>query len=238
MQLENISPPSKAIKQEVINNQIKLIKTTGFDEKFIHFDFLTIDPRNNTQIQYLTIDKVKRDKSNVLVMIHGFGGSMMSFFKTYKSLADSYHIIALDLPGTNLNSRTKEFPFDSTQTCLDYFIDQISKFIDVLKLKKFFILGHSLGAYLSSHYMRRYPKKVLKFVAVSPGGFNMAYDDQKQRSQRALKRKFWFPRRWAMSYAFDKIFGEKKSAFEIFWKPSFWMINWNFKRDRYNFTKD
>ena len=58
-------------------------------------------------------------------MLHGFGGTAMTFVKIFKKLKDSFQVHALDSFGVGHSSRgnfSEKFNYDQTR---DYFADAI-----------------------------------------------------------------------------------------------------------------
>lgn len=128
-----------------------------------------------------------------LVVIHGYMAASGYFLKNVEQLASSYpnmvvHVI--DLPGFGNSARPK-FPsqllkLPSSASVLDeinqitgaedWFIDKLESWRLAKGLKQFDLIGHSMGAYLSSCYLLKYNKQsdgsllVQKFALVSPMG--------------------------------------------------------------------
>lgn len=58
-------------------------------------------------------DDVDRPK---MVMIHGFGGSGLIFYRILKHLHEDFKIYLIDLPGMGRSSR-HDFPHDTFENC-------------------------------------------------------------------------------------------------------------------------
>ena len=77
-------------------------------------------------------------------------------------------------------SFSKNLKTFSAMDVVDYFVDNFEEWRKALpkyykplrdkELTGFYILGHSLGGYLSCHYALRYPQHVKKLVLLSPVG--------------------------------------------------------------------
>ncbi len=75
----------------------KLISYTGIESKYINFIELYINSSDFMHITYID-DTNYKDKKD-LVIIHGWAGSTLTFFKTFKELSKHFKIIGIDLPG-------------------------------------------------------------------------------------------------------------------------------------------
>lgn len=128
-----------------------------------------------------------------IVLVHGYMAALGYFLKNVEQLALSYpncvvHVI--DLPGFGNSARPK-FPSSITRmpaksTALeemnrvieaeDWFIDKLEEWRIKKGLERFDLIGHSMGAYLSSCYLMKYNNQkngsllVEKFALVSPMG--------------------------------------------------------------------
>jgi pimeloyl-ACP methyl ester carboxylesterase len=96
-----------------------------------------------------------------LVVIHGGGGDARTWWKNIAKLAANYSVYAPDLPGFGGSQ-----PLDG-----NYYIPELVEFLDKfaagLGLKKFNLVGHSLGGGIALHYTLKWPDKVKKLVLVS-----------------------------------------------------------------------
>jgi pimeloyl-ACP methyl ester carboxylesterase len=99
-----------------------------------------------------------------LIVIHGGAGDARSWWYNIQELAKKYKVYAPDLPGYGTSQ-----PLDG-----NYYIPELSifinKFAKFLKLKKFYIIGHSLGGGIALNYALKFPAKIKKLVLVSSLG--------------------------------------------------------------------
>ena len=110
------------------------------------------------------IDKdyyVEEGKGNPIVLLHGLFGalsnwkSVVSYFsKTNRIIIPRIPITEVDVKEANLESLTKF----------------IIKFINKLKLKKFTLIGNSLGGHVGLMYSILHPKKVKKLILTGSSG--------------------------------------------------------------------
>ncbi|CAI2369950.1 unnamed protein product [Moneuplotes crassus] len=121
-----------------------------------------------------------------IVLIHGFGGSALIFFKLFKRLSENYHVYAIDLLGMGRSSRPKFLARTKTEA-EDYYICSIEMWRESLGLDNMNIVAHSFGAYITSRYALKYPDKVKKIVFWSPHGCEPKPEDYEQKLKERLR---------------------------------------------------
>ena len=114
-----------------------------------------------TRVGDLDIHYYTGGQGDPLVVLHGGGNSARSWLENMEALAQSYTVYAPDLPG-----------FGGSQSLSgEYFIPELVDFVDEfsqkLGLKKFHLVGHSLGGGIALSYALKFPLKVTKLVLVS-----------------------------------------------------------------------
>ena len=102
-------------------------------------------------------------------MIHGFGCGIPQFYKNFDHLHSNRKLYAIDLPGFARSTRVGFTP--DAEKCEQEFAEYIEKWREGVRLEKFILLGHSLGAYLSCAYTIRYPDRVRHLILDDPWGF-------------------------------------------------------------------
>ncbi|KAK6461135.1 Alpha/Beta hydrolase protein [Scheffersomyces coipomensis] len=124
-----------------------------------------------------------------IVMIHGYMAAVGYFIKNIETLLRSkpgVRLHLIDLPGFGNSSRpqfpseyllepsTKAEKISQVLEVEDWFIDKIENWRSVRNISKFKLIGHSMGAYLSSCYLLKYnhgtEQFVDQFIIVSPMG--------------------------------------------------------------------
>ena len=111
---------------------------------------------NNLDIHYLN-----GGEGDPLVLIHGGLGGASGWLQNLTELSNMYTIYAPDLPG-----------FGSSQPISDdfqvsEFVNFLEDFTDRLGLKRFHLMGHSLGGGIALHFALKYPHKIGRLVLVS-----------------------------------------------------------------------
>lgn len=104
-----------------------------------------------------------------MILMHGYCGAGLIFYKILKSLSEQYYLYIVDHIGMGRSSRPK-FKATSTYEAETFFVEALEAYRDSLGLEKFILAGHSLGGYISGCYSLRYPQYVSALLMLSPGG--------------------------------------------------------------------
>ena len=100
----------------------------------------------------------------VLVLLHGFTGHARSWDWFAQAMSKRYRVLALDQRG---HGETQWAPHDSYNT--DQMSQDLSAFIAALDLKKFALLGLSMGGSVSIRYAGEQPQALSQLVIVDIG---------------------------------------------------------------------
>jgi len=132
----------------------------GLSEKSVQVD--------NYKIAYL-----EGGKGETIVLVHGFGANKDNWTSFAKYLTKKYHVIVPDLPGYGDSTRilTDNYGIDSQVTRLHGFVVNVG-------LKKFHIVGNSMGGFISGKYAAKYPGEILSLGLFSPGGVKSPEESQ------------------------------------------------------------
>ncbi|MCZ8156215.1 MAG: alpha/beta hydrolase [Leptospira sp.] len=95
------------------------------------------------------------DGKEIALTIHGFGGDKDHFTRFARYISDDYHVISPDLPGFGENSRIPGESY-SIQTQ----VKRLHDFALAIGIKKYHILGNSMGGSLVGVYAATYPEEV------------------------------------------------------------------------------
>lgn len=142
---------------KLLSNFIKL----AFETKYVYIT------SKQTRLWTLTVNK---DHENLpLVMVHGMGGGIGLWVKNIDDLGSNRPLYAFDLLGFGRSSRPK---FSNVpEKAEEEFVESLEEWRKEMKLENFVLLGHSLGAYVSSSYTIKYPDRVKHLVLADPWGF-------------------------------------------------------------------
>ena len=104
-----------------------------------------------------------------MILLHGYCGSGLIFYKILKQLSAEYNIYLVDQVGMGRSSRPR-FKALSTYETENFFVEAIESFRQIMGLDKFVLAGHSFGGYVSGCYAIRYSQHVTKLLLLSPAG--------------------------------------------------------------------
>jgi pimeloyl-ACP methyl ester carboxylesterase len=125
---------------------------------------------SNYQSKFIEIDGVElhyRDEGQgpILLMLHGFGGSLHNWNEWVARLSGTYRIIRIDLPGFGLSSPVRR------KVEMDWIVAILKGFVDALDLKRFTLIGNSLGGWAAWEFTGLYPERVDRLVLLAAAGF-------------------------------------------------------------------
>jgi pimeloyl-ACP methyl ester carboxylesterase len=113
---------------------------------------------NNIQIYYEYFDHENPD-AKVIVLVHGFLSSTISFRQLLPGLTKEYKVIALDLPGFGQSEKSKSFIYK-----LSNYGQLIIDFLDKLNIQNVILIGHSMGGQICMHAAKKAPGRVDKLI--------------------------------------------------------------------------
>ncbi|MBP9651138.1 MAG: alpha/beta hydrolase [Syntrophaceae bacterium] len=97
-----------------------------------------------------------------LVFLHGSGGNSGAWVEQYSVLHKSFNIAAVDLPGHGQSEGSGERDISA-------YVLRLKEILDVLKLARPVLVGHSLGAAIALGFAAQYPQEVSGVVAAGGG---------------------------------------------------------------------
>ncbi len=127
----------------------------------------------NSESRFLEVDGLRihyriEGKGPVIVLLHGMLSSLHTWDGWMDTLTKNYTVIRMDLPGFGLTGAAPDrFLYNAQQ--MEKVLDD---FFNELKLKKFSLVGNSLGGYFSWRYAVVHPEKVEKLILID----SVAYD--------------------------------------------------------------
>ncbi|XP_067652239.1 (Lyso)-N-acylphosphatidylethanolamine lipase-like isoform X1 [Haliotis asinina] len=164
-------PTSMAQLVQVEQRILKCVKSV-MDSRFV-----TV---RSTQSRIWSVTLNRQAENTPLVMVHGMGGGLGLWVQNMDALAQNRPVYTFDLLGFGRSSRPT-FSSDP-KIAEDEFVHSIEEWRQEVKLEKFILLGHSLGAFISSSYAMQHPDRVKHLILVDPWGFpEKPPDNQIQR---------------------------------------------------------
>jgi cardiolipin-specific phospholipase len=104
-----------------------------------------------------------------LILLHGYLGTSIIFFKLFKKLTKHYMLYCLDLMGFGRSSRP-EFAASTREEAELFFTIPLEVCRVKLGLERFTLAGHSFGGYIAGCYAESFPQYVSKLVLISSIG--------------------------------------------------------------------
>ncbi len=97
-----------------------------------------------------------------IIFVHGFRGTHYGLLDVASRLEDDFTILAPDIPGSGTEP-------ELDHKTLDGYAEWLHQYIKNRRLKQPYIVGHSMGSIIVSHFIERYPDDVAhKVVLMSP----------------------------------------------------------------------
>ncbi len=129
----------------------------------------------NTKIHFTS-----KGKGRVVVLLHGFLEDISMWKDIIPVLSKRYRIIAIDLLG---HGKTDCIGYVHT---MEDHAKMVRVVLQHLRLRKYFLIGHSMGGYIALAYAKMYPKTI-KGLCLQNSTFYTDDDELKQVRLRANK---------------------------------------------------
>jgi len=123
------------------------------------------------QDKYITVNGIKvhywdEGSGDVpIILVHGINSNVTFWQENVFALAKTHRVIAVDLIGFG----------DTDKPQINYNVAMLAQFLydflQSLQLKRYYLVGHSLGGAVSLQFVILFPGLVEKLVLVSPVGF-------------------------------------------------------------------
>ena len=104
-------------------------------------------------------------KGEAIVLIHGFAGEKDHWTRMARYLTDKYRVIAPDLPGHGENDRLPEENYSIPEQAR-----RLHDFVHQIGLKRFHLVGNSMGGAISTYYASEYPEDVITLALFDSAG--------------------------------------------------------------------
>lgn len=114
----------------------------------------------------LTKKEIKIDDHNIvyfeggqgptILLLHGYTGDKYNWITFAPYLTKDYHVVIPDLPGYGESSKIEKDSYNLSNQ-----IQRLHKFSQAIELKKFHIVGNSMGGLFAGTYAVRYPDEII-----------------------------------------------------------------------------
>lgn len=102
----------------------------------------------------------------VIVLVHGFGDSFLTWEGWIKALSPNYRVITLDLPGHGLTRAPRTYAPEP-----DRYADLIDALAAKLDLPPFAVVGNSMGGGVAWRLALRHPERVRALILLDAAGW-------------------------------------------------------------------
>ncbi|SHJ48364.1 alpha/beta fold hydrolase [Cycloclasticus pugetii] len=153
------------ISQAFAENHIKYNKELdGFEYPFEVKTFDLDSQNQNLKMRYMDIGN--KDARKVIVLLHGKNFSGYYWEKVAKDLLKKkYRVLIPDQIGFGKSSKPDYYQYSFGQLALN-----TKSLLDDLNIKKFDLVGHSMGGMLATTFAVNYPASVNKLILINPIG--------------------------------------------------------------------
>jgi pimeloyl-ACP methyl ester carboxylesterase len=116
------------------------------------------------QVRVLRIDSRRADgKGEPQLLVHGLGGSSVTWVEVMRGLAEHGPVVAVDLPGFG-----RTLPLDTDALTVRGYVGFVIGVADALGWDRFTLHGNSMGGLIAVLLAARHPDRVDRLVLVSP----------------------------------------------------------------------
>ena len=102
-----------------------------------------------------------------VVLLHGFGADKDRFGSLVPFLRRRFRVIIPDLPGFGEHRRDWSLAYD-----IHAQVQRLEEFIGAIGLKRFHLMGLSLGGYVAARYTVRYAQRIMSLALMDSAGFS------------------------------------------------------------------
>lgn len=130
-----------------------------------------------------TIAFTQKGKGDAIILLHGFLENQSMWQPFIEPLAQSHHVIAIDLLGHG-----KTAPIGYVHS-MEQMAEAVSDVLLQLEIKKIHLVGHSMGGYVALAFAKMFPKKVMSLALINstPVADSQERKDNRDRAIKAVK---------------------------------------------------
>lgn len=121
--------------------------------------FIELFERKKIDVDGTIINFAQAGKGKTLICIHGWTNDWTGFIPVGKNLIDKYRVILIDLPGFGESGSLPKYT-------LEILAEKLKKFTEVLELKDYVIVGHSMGTCVEAKFYEMYPSSASQMVFI------------------------------------------------------------------------
>ncbi|XP_075216908.1 pummelig isoform X2 [Lycorma delicatula] len=131
--------------------------------------YVDIGPIVGSADKIWTIALNEESPKTPLVLLHGLGSGVALWCLNLDALAAERPVYAIDLLGFGRSSRPvfSSDPLEAEKQL----VKAVEEWRKEMQIKKFILLGHSMGGFLAASYAIEYPERVNHLILADPWGF-------------------------------------------------------------------
>lgn len=116
------------------------------------------------------------EKKETIVLLHGFCENSEIFIHQRSALTPFFNVLCIDLPGFGLSSVIKNISITEMA-------DEVKKLLAILKIKKCFLFGHSMGGYVALAFAKKYTEQLKGFGLIHSTAAKDSFERLTKRKQ-------------------------------------------------------
>lgn len=124
-------------------------------------------------------DSQKGDR--VILLLHGYLETLY-IWQDFSDLLrkEGYRVISMDLPGHGLTGYNKD------QNSMEFCATFVKEVLEICKIDKCIIAGHSMGGYIAQNFLRMFPEKTEALILMNSSPIADS-EDKKLEREREIK---------------------------------------------------
>lgn len=145
-----------------------------------------------------------------LVFLHGSWHDSSQWLRTIEHLSPYYQCFAPDLLGFGDSERP------NIHYSIDLEVECLAQYLDTLKLREVYLIGHSVGGWVAASYAIKYPDRVQGLVLLVPEGVKVGHRRARWQTASWLIRQPPLAVWWLRSiYPIAKLLGRQNKIDEL-----------------------
>ena len=121
--------------------------------------FIELFERKKIDVDGTIMNFAQAGKGKTLICIHGWTNDWTGFIPVGKNLIDKYHVILIDLPGFGESGKLPKYT-------LEMLAEKLKRFTEILELKDYAIVAHSMGTCVEAKFYAMYPYAASQMVFI------------------------------------------------------------------------
>ncbi len=150
-------------------------------------------------INGITTNYITAGQGEPVLLLHGWGSSIVPYSRLIGQLSQKYFVIALDMPGFGQTQEPKT-PYD-----VDDYVTFVLEFLKQFDIRRLSVVGHSFGGRVIIKMVnRQLPFAIDKLVLIDSAGIKPQGTKKKNLKQRCYKIGKWFATRKPIARLFPE----------------------------------